>query len=183
MGCMKLHTTSNGELIRSRYYPQHRRGHEARGDRQPLSLVPFLRGILWKLRSGARWELCRNVFLPIRLFTDGCNIGEKQAHLKRILFALANIALEQGKLGAGRRVYRRNLCSGQRGSLVGRDQKGKGTKIIAIVEEHGYPIALHIESASPGEATLVEKTVEAKFIDQLPPPFNWWQGLWQRWPW
>lgn len=40
---------------------------------------------------------------------------------------------------------------------------------MAIVEEHGYPIALHIESASPGEATLVEKTVEAKFIDQLPP--------------
>ena len=30
--------------------------------------------------------------------TDGCNIGEKQAHLKD-LFALANMALEQGKLG------------------------------------------------------------------------------------
>ena len=39
---------------------------------------------------------------------------------------------------------------------------------MAIVEEHGYPIALHIESASPGEATLVEKTVEAKIIANLP---------------
>ena len=40
---------------------------------------------------------------------------------------------------------------------------------MAIVEEHGYPIALHIESASPGEATLVEKTLEAKIIADLPP--------------
>ena len=36
---------------------------------------------------------------------------------------------------------------------------------MASVEEHGYPIALHIESASPGEATLVEKTVEAKIYE------------------
>ncbi len=50
----------------------------------------------------------------------------------------------------------------KRGSLVGKTKKAKGQKIMAIVEEHGYPIALHIESASPGEATLVEKTVEAK---------------------
>ncbi len=40
---------------------------------------------------------------------------------------------------------------------------------MAIVEEHGYPIALYIDSASPGEATLVENTVEAKIIDALPP--------------
>ena len=40
---------------------------------------------------------------------------------------------------------------------------------MAIVDGHGYPIALHIESASPGEATLVEKTVEAKIIADLPP--------------
>ncbi len=35
--------------------------------------------------------------------------------------------------------------------------------------EHSYPIALYIESASPGEATLLEKTVEAKIIKRLPP--------------
>ena len=39
---------------------------------------------------------------------------------------------------------------------------------MAIVDGHGYPIALHIESASPGEATLVEKTVEGKIMDALP---------------
>ena len=68
-------------------------------------------------------------FLPIRLATDGCNIGEKQAHLKKILFALANMALEQGEVGAGRRFYRRNLCPGPKGGhLVGEDQRAKGQR-------------------------------------------------------
>lgn len=39
---------------------------------------------------------------------------------------------------------------------------------MAIVEEHGYPVALHIESASPGEAKLVEATIEGRIIDTLP---------------
>lgn len=39
---------------------------------------------------------------------------------------------------------------------------------MAIVEEHGYPVALHIESASPGEVKLVETTVEARITDTLP---------------
>lgn len=39
---------------------------------------------------------------------------------------------------------------------------------MAIVEEHGYPVALHVESASPGEAILVEATVDARIIDPLP---------------
>ena len=39
---------------------------------------------------------------------------------------------------------------------------------MAIVEEHGYPLAVHIASASPGEATLVEATIEARIVDKLP---------------
>lgn len=39
---------------------------------------------------------------------------------------------------------------------------------MVIVEEHGYPVALHVESASPSEVTLVETTIEAKIVDKLP---------------
>ncbi len=39
---------------------------------------------------------------------------------------------------------------------------------MAIVEGNGYPIALHLESASPGEATLVEAAIEGKIIEDLP---------------
>ena len=40
---------------------------------------------------------------------------------------------------------------------------------MAIVDANGQPIAVHVESASPGEVTLVEKTIEAKIIKDFPP--------------
>ncbi len=109
MGYETSHEDEQWELIEPLLPATPRRGHEARGDRQPTLLVPFLRGILWKLRSGARWELCRNVFLPIRLYTDGCNIGEKQAHLKRF-FSLhfAKYSVGARKVGGWtKKFYRR----------------------------------------------------------------------------
>ena len=54
------------------------------------------------------------------------------------------------------------------GACVGPTKKSKGTKLMAIVEGNGYPIALHLESASPGESTLVEDTIHSKIIENLP---------------
>lgn len=39
---------------------------------------------------------------------------------------------------------------------------------MAIVESHGYPVAICVESASPGEATLVENTIKSAHIGRLP---------------
>ena len=39
---------------------------------------------------------------------------------------------------------------------------------MAIVEKNGYPIALHISSASPAEVKLVEKTIDALTIPEMP---------------
>lgn len=39
---------------------------------------------------------------------------------------------------------------------------------MAIVDKSGYPIALHVESATPAEVKLVEKTIEASLLEKLP---------------
>lgn len=39
---------------------------------------------------------------------------------------------------------------------------------MAIVDTHGYPLALLVESASPGEVTLVEATIKAAHFGRLP---------------
>lgn len=39
---------------------------------------------------------------------------------------------------------------------------------MVIAEKNGYPIALHIESASLGESTLVEATIEGRIVDIFP---------------
>ncbi len=66
-------------------------------------------------------------------------------------------------------VHRWLLLRGQkRGPCVGKTKKGKGTKIMAIADRAGLPLALWIESASPHEVTLVEKTLDQMLIDEQP---------------
>ena len=66
-------------------------------------------------------------------------------------------------------LHRRLLQRGQKGgSKVGKTKRGKGTKVMAIADGAGLPIAIWIESASPHEVRLVEETLDRKFIPDDP---------------
>jgi len=68
-----------------------------------------------------------------------------------------------------RRFYRWNVCSGQkRGDGVGKTKRGKGTKIMGITDAFGLPIAVDTTSASPHEVTLVDKILDACFLENVP---------------
>ena len=54
------------------------------------------------------------------------------------------------------------------GLLVGNTKRGKGTKIMAIADANGPPIAECVASASPHEVKLVEQTIDATFLDDAP---------------
>ncbi len=47
----------------------------------------------------------------------------------------------------------------KRGSAVGKTKRGKGTKWMVLVDGQGLPLGVRLESASPGEATLAEATL------------------------
>src|SRR5262249_26166987 len=49
-------------------------------------------------------------------------------------------------------------------NCVGKTKRGKGTKIMAIADSHGLPVAVHVESATPHEVTLVEATVAQTLV-------------------
>jgi len=51
---------------------------------------------------------------------------------------------------------------------VGKTKRGKGTKIMAVADRSGLPIAISVGSASPHEVTLVETTLEARFTPEPP---------------
>ena len=66
--------------------------------------------------------------------------------------------------------HRRLLHGGKKGGLaVGPTKRGKGTKIIALADDHSLPLAVSIESASPHESQLVEGVLGHSFLDTLPP--------------
>lgn len=65
--------------------------------------------------------------------------------------------------------HRRHLRGGEkRGRKVGKTKRGKGTKLMAIADAAGLPVALHTDSANPHEVTLVEATVDATVTLGLP---------------
>jgi hypothetical protein len=56
----------------------------------------------------------------------------------------------------------------KKGLAVGPTKRGKGTKIIALADDHSLPLAVSIESASPHESQLVEGVLGHSFLDTLP---------------
>jgi transposase len=62
----------------------------------------------------------------------------------------------------GRNLHRRELRSRKKGGLfVGKTKRGKGTKWMVLVDGQGIPVGAHLDSASPAEVKLVEKTLDA----------------------
>src|SRR5450755_3395644 len=73
------------------------------------------------------------------------------------------------KTETGGGFHRRLLHGGKKGGLaVGPTKRGKGTKIIALADDHSLPLAVSIESASPHESQLVEGVLGHSFLDTLP---------------
>src|ERR1700745_4411760 len=49
---------------------------------------------------------------------------------------------------------------------VGKTKRGKGTKIMAVADRRGLPIAVCTESATPHEVTLVQQTLAEIFVEE-----------------
>jgi transposase len=48
----------------------------------------------------------------------------------------------------------------KRGDGVGKTKKGKGAKWVVVVDGQGAPLACHLDSASPAEVNLLERTLD-----------------------
>lgn len=67
--------------------------------------------------------------------------------------------------GPVRMPHRRYFCNSEkRGDEVGATRRGKGTKVMAVADRAGLPVAVHVASASPHEVTLAEETVAKCFV-------------------
>ena len=56
----------------------------------------------------------------------------------------------------------------KRDLAVGKTKRGKGTKIMAITDSNGLPMAATVGSASPHEIKYVNSTIESSFIKEKP---------------
>jgi transposase len=66
-------------------------------------------------------------------------------------------------------LHRWHLCHRKKGGRgVEKTKRGKGTKLMAGAYGTGLPIAISVESASPHEVRLVERTLACCFTKERP---------------
>jgi transposase len=121
------------------------------------------------LKTGARWKDLPDRYPPYQTCHRRFQQWVREGVLEQALHALATALLEQGRIDLSEAYIDGTFVPAKRGgAAVGPTKRGKGTKIMAVAERSGLPIALHIDSASPHEVTLVEETLAATFVGGLP---------------
>ncbi|MEO6588819.1 MAG: IS5 family transposase [Pyrinomonadaceae bacterium] len=139
------------------------RGRPRRSAREVLN------GVLWILRSGARWADLPDRFPPYQTCHRRFQHWVKDGTLKKVLETLAEDLYVRGKLDLSETSIDGTFASAKKGAFkVGKTKRGKGTKLMAVADGFGLPLAVYTESASPHEVRLVERTICERFTDQRP---------------
>ena len=135
--------------------PKHRKG-----GRPWIENRRVLEGILWILRSGARWQdLPEEISASFDLLAAAAGLGGA-GHLVESLARVSKRIERTPAVKVERIVPGRELCSREkRGCGVGKTKRGKGTKWMVVVDGRGLPLGDYLHSASPAEVRLAETTL------------------------
>src|SRR5947209_15063853 len=128
-----------------------------------------LNGVLYVLRTGCAWADLRRTYPPRSTCHDRLQLWIQSGVFKAVLDNVAADLQAAGLLDLRECFIDGTFAPAKRGGpAVGKTKKGKGSKMMAIVEAGGLPVAITIDSANPHEVKLVEQTLEARFVEALP---------------
>src|ERR1700682_2644005 len=128
-----------------------------------------MNGVLWVLRTGAPWHDLPHRYPPYQTCHRRFQQWQRSGLFTRLLQTLAEDLRDRGKLDLSEAFIDASFSSAKKGALASAPTKrGKGSKIMAIADRHGLPVSVHVVSASPNEATLVEPTLQRRFLRETP---------------
>ena len=136
---------------------------------KPTPARKILDAVLWILNTGAQWSELPQKYPPYqtvhRRFQQWCDSDV----LCEILCELANRLREAGKLDE-QECFIDAMFSPAKGGgdEVGKTKRGKGSKIMAIVDRQGLPLAVTTHAANHHEVTLVQLCFNFYMIEAMP---------------
>ena len=130
---------------------------------------PVFNGILWILRTGAPWADLPDRYPSYQTCHRRFQQWVRSGVWRSILEVLAQALLDEGYLDLQEAFIDGSFVPEKRGGAsIGTTKRGKGSKIMAIADRQGLPVAVHVESATPHEVRLVHATLAERFVRQLP---------------
>jgi|SRR5208283_233263 len=155
------------ELIR-KHFPEESIPDDRPG-RKPVPTRAVLEAVLWILNTGAQWHMLPqsypNYKTVHRRFQKWC----RNEVLRNVLSELANTLREQGDIDESESFIDATFALAKSGGQgIGKTKRGKGVKIMGIVDRNGLPIAVCTHAANHHEVTLVQLTVDFYMIEAKP---------------
>ena len=163
---LRLHD-ERWERIREHFPEEHI--PEGRAGRKPIPTRTVLEAVLWILNTGTPWHMLPqgypNYKTVHRRFQQWC----RQEVLRAVLTDLANTLRDEGELDESECFIDATFASAKGGGeAIGPAKRGKGVKIMAIVDRHGLPLAVSTHAANHHEVTLVQLSFDFYMIEAKP---------------
>ena len=155
------------ERIRAHFPEEHI--VEGRPGRKPVPARHVLEAVLWILNAGAQWHMlpqCYPNYKTVhRRFQQWC----RSEVLRRILVELANTLRDEATLDLQDCFIDASFAPAKGGGeQIGLTKRGKGVKILAIVDRHGLPLSVSTHAANHHEVTLVQLSFDFYMLEAKP---------------
>jgi transposase len=142
---------------------------EDRPRRKPIPARRILEAVVWILNTGAQWHMLLQGYPNYKTVHRRFQYWCQQEVLRKLLCNVANELRERDQLDPRGCFMDATFSSAKGGGAeIGKTKRGKGVKIMGIVDRHGLPLAVSTHAANHHEVTLVQLTFDFYMIEARP---------------
>lgn len=142
------------------HIPDHRLGHT------PVTTRAVLEAVFWILNTGAQWYLLPQCYPNYKTVHRRFQQWWHREVPRAILTQLANALREEGALDERETFIDATFAAAKGGgAVVGLTKRGKGVKILTIVDRHGLPLSVSTHAANHHEVTLVQLSLDFYMLE------------------
>ena len=164
-------TDEQWERIRKHFPEEHI--PDDRPGRKPMPTRRVLEAVLWILNTGAQWHMLPQSFPNYKTVHRRFQTWCRDETLRRALMDVANELRDRGALDEKECFIDATFVMAKGGGAeVGATKRGKGMKIMAIVDRHGLPLSVSTHAANHHEVRLVQLCFDFYMIEAKPENLN-----------
>jgi transposase len=142
---------------------------DGRPGRKPVPARRVLEATLWILNTGAQWHMLPQCYPNYKTVHRRLQQWCQSEVLRSVLTDLANTLRAQGGIDESECFIDATFASAKGGGEeIGPTKRGKGVKIMGIVDRHGLPLAVSTHAANHHEVTLVQLSFDFYMIEAKP---------------
>src|SRR5262249_20171120 len=163
-------TNGQWERIRNHFPEEHM--PDGRPGRKPIPTRRVFEAVLGILNTGAQWHMLPQSYPNYKSVHRRFQTWCRDEVLRRVLMDVANGLRDKGALDEAECFIDATFVMAKGGGVgIGPTKRGKGMKIMAIVDRHGLPLSVSKHAANHHEVRLGQLCFDFYMIEAKPENF------------